>query len=92
MAIPAKKQKGEQKKCKALEKWFQELKYSGIISKTHPQNTSHYLFCLICEKSILLEHQEKVDLDRHCNSKKYLELLKAKTAQKSVKQNFVSVS
>ena len=60
MATPAKKQKGEQKKFKVLEKWFEEEKYLASISKTHPQNTFHFLFFLICEKSIPIEHQRNV--------------------------------
>ena len=39
MVTPTKKRKGEQKKHKALEKWFEKEKYSGIIRKTHLQNS-----------------------------------------------------
>lgn len=91
MATPAKKQKKEQKKCRVLEKWFEEEKYAGIISKTHPQNTLYSLYCLICDKSVPVEHQGKADLDRHCDSKKHVDLLNSKRAQKSIKQHFVAV-
>ena len=65
MATSAKKQKKKQKKCKVLEKWFEEENYAGTIRKMHSQNTLHSLFCLICDKSIPAEHQGKTDLDRH---------------------------
>ena len=91
-ATPAKKQKGETEDIfKTLEKWFQEEKYSSIIIKTRPQNILHYLFCLICEKSIHTKYQGKTGLDRQCTSKKDLELLNGMTAHESVKQYFVSV-
>ena len=70
MATPAEKQKQEQKKCKVLEKWYEEEKYAGVISKTHPQNNLHSLLCLIYDKSISVERQGKADLDRHSTSKK----------------------
>ena len=47
---------------------LKKTKDAGIISKTHPQNTFYSLFCLICDKSIPVEHQKKADLDRHCTS------------------------
>ena len=78
MATPAKKQKQEQKKCKVLEKWYEEEKYAGIISKTHPQNNLHSLLCLICDKSISVERQGKPDLDRHSTSKKHVDLLNSR--------------
>ena len=60
MATPAKNQK---KEVAVLEEWFKEEKYAGIISKMHLQNTLYSLFCLICDKSILVEHQGKADLN-----------------------------
>ena len=80
-----------QKKCKVLEKWFEEEKYASILRKTHPQITLYSLFCLIYDKSIPVEHQRKVDLDRHCTSKKHVDLLNSKRSQRPITQHLVAV-
>ena len=54
-------------------------KYAGITRKTHSQNTLYSLFCLICDKSISVEHQGKADL------------LNSKRAQRPITQWFVAV-
>ena len=57
----------------------QRKKYAGITRKTHSQNTLYSLFCLICDKSISVEHQGKADL------------LNSKRAQRPTTQWFVAV-
>ena len=54
-------------------------KIAGITRKTHSQNTLYSLFCLICSKSISVEHQGKADL------------LNSKRAQRPITQWFVAV-
>ena len=54
-------------------------KHAGITRKTHSQNTLYSLFCLICGKSISVEHQGKADL------------LNSKRAQRPITQWFVAV-
>ena len=57
----------------------------------HPQNILYSLFCLICDKSFPVEHQRKDDLGRHCTSKKHVDLLNSKRAQRPMTQLFEAV-
>ena len=82
--------KRNRKKCKVLEKLFKEEKYAGIISQTHQQNPLYSLFCLICDKSIPVEHQGIADLDRYFTLKKHGDLLNSKRAPRPITQLFVA--
>ena len=78
----------ETKKSRRSEKWFKEEKCAGIIGKTHPQKTMYSVFCLICDRFIPVEHQGKADLEGHCTSKKYVDLL---NSRRPITQLFVAV-
>ena len=49
------------------------------------------LFCLFCDKSIRVARQGKADLERDFTSKKHVDLLNSKRAQRPITQHFVEV-
>ena len=70
MATPAKKEK---KACKILHKWFLVPEISGknksdlnFFTEINSKNMKVSLHCLLCDKSLSIEHQGKLDLQRHC--------------------------
>jgi hypothetical protein len=85
MATAAKKVK---KSCKVLDNWFSEPEFDGIFRRNHPNNTDVSLYCLLCEKSVVIEHQGKLDLTRHCRGKSHTAMMNAKRAQGSITSHF----
>ena len=65
MATPAKKEK---KACKILDNWFLDPEISDVFKSNHSKNTKVSLHCLLCDKSLSMEHQGKLDLQRHGKS------------------------
>ena len=54
------------KSCKVLDSWFTDPELKGIFQRSHPKNSETSLYCLVCKKSVTIEHQGKLDLTRHC--------------------------
>ena len=65
MAAPAKKEK---KACKILDNWFLYPEISDVFKSNHSKNAKVSLHCLLCNKSLSIEHQGKLDLQRHGKS------------------------
>ena len=85
MATVAKKAK---KSCKVLDSWFSEPEFQGMIQRNHPKNAKNSSYCLLCEKSVVIEHQGKLDLTRHCNGKSHTTMMNVKRAQSSITSHF----
>ena len=87
MATAAKKVK---RSCKVLNSWFSELEFQGMFRHNHPNNTNTSLYCLLCDKLVVIEHQGKLDLTRHCRGKSHTmnSMMNAKRAQGSITSHF----
>ena len=68
MTTPAKKEK---KASKILHKWFLDPEISDVFKCNHSKNTKVSLHCLLCDKSVSLEHQGELDLQRHWRGKSH---------------------
>ena len=88
MATPAKKEK---KACKILDKWFLDPEISDLFKSNHSKNAKISLCCLLCDKSVSIEHQGKLDLQRqrHCLGKSHVNLLNAKRKQGPINTHFL---
>ena len=86
MATPAKKEK---EACKILDKWFFDPEISDVFKNNHSKNTKVNLHCLICEKSVSIEHQGRQDLQRNCRGKSYVNLLIVKRKQGPINTHFL---
>ena len=86
MATPAKKEK---KACKILDKWFLDPEISDVFKSNHSKNTKVSLHCLLCDKSVSIEHQGKLDLQRYCRGKSHVNLLNAKRKQGPINTHFL---
>ena len=72
MATPAQKEK---KACKILDKWFLDPEISDLLKSNHSKNMKLSLHCLLCDKSVSIDHQGKLNLQRHCRGKSHVDLL-----------------
>ena len=86
MATPAKKEK---RAWKILDKWFLDPEISDIFKSYHSKNTKVSLHCLLCDKSVSIEHQGKLDLQRNCRGKSHVNLLNAKRKQGPINTHFL---
>lgn len=71
-----------------LDSWFSEPEFQGMFRRNHPNNTDISLYCLLCEKSVVIEHQGKLDLTRHCRGKSHTAMMNAKRVQGSITSHF----
>ena len=85
MATPAKKEK---KACKILDKWLLDPAVGDVFKSNHSKNTEVSLHCLLCDKPVSIEHQGKLDLQRHCCGKSHVNLLNAKRKQGPINTHF----
>ena len=85
MATAAKKSK---KSCKVLDSWFTDPELKGIFQRSHPKNSETSLYCLVCEKSVTIEHQGKLDLTRHCRGKSHTTSVNSKRVQGPITAHF----
>ena len=85
MATPAKKEK---RACKILDKWFLDPEISDVFKSNYSKNMKVSLHCLLCDKSVSIEHQGKVDLQRHHRGKSYVNLLNVKRKQGPMNTHF----
>ena len=85
MASAAKKEK---KACKVLDKWFNDPEIKDVFKSNHSKNTKSSLYCLLCEKSVSIEHQGKLDLQRDCRGKAHTNMLNAKRKQGAINTHF----
>ena len=86
MATPAKKEK---KVCKILDKWFSDPEIGDGFKSDHSKNMKVSLHCLLCDKSGSMEHQGKLDLQRHCRGNGHVNLLNAKRKQGPINTDFL---
>ena len=86
MATPAEKEK---KACKILDKCFLDPKISDVLKSNHSKNTKVSLHRLLCDKPVSIEHQGKLDLQRHCRGKSHVNLLNAKRKQGPINTHFL---
>ena len=86
MATPTEKEK---KACKILDKWFLDPEISDVFKSNHSKNTKLSLHCLLWDKSVSIEHQGKLDLQRHCRWKSHDNLLNAKRKHGPIKTHFL---
>ena len=86
MATPAEKEK---KACKILDKCFLNPKISDVLKSNHSKNTKVSLHRLLCDKPVSIEHQGKLDLQRHRRGKSHVNLLNAKRKQGPINTHFL---
>ena len=81
--------KKEKKACKIFGKWFLDPEISDVFKSNHSKNTKVSLHCLLCDKSVSIEHQGKLDLQRYCRGKSHVNLLNAKRKQGPINTHFL---
>ena len=86
MATPAKK---ERKACKILGKSFLDPEVNGIFKSNYSKYKKIGLHFLLCDKSVSIEHQGKLDLQRHCREKSHVNSLNAKRKPGPINTHFL---
>ena len=86
MATPAKKEKNA---CKIIDKPFLDPEISHVFKSNYSKNTKISLHCLLRDKSVSIEHQGKLDSQRHCRGKSHVNLINAKRKQEPINTHFL---
>ena len=77
-------EKKRRRLCKVLPGWFEEEEFKDMIKINHPKNTEGSVYCLICEKTINIEHQGRGDPVRHFDGAFHKKTLLSKKNQSSM--------
>ena len=51
--------------------WFEDDEFKHVIQKNHTNNNDTSVYCLLCCKSVSIEHQGRADLKRHMNGESH---------------------
>ena len=62
--------KGKKQICSVRDSWFEDDKFKHVIQKNH-MNNSDMSVCLLCCKSVSIEHWVRADLMRHMNGESH---------------------
>lgn len=64
-----------------LPSWFEDDDFKDMIKINQPRNTERSIYCLICEKTVNIDHQGRGDLVRHFDGAVHKKLLLSKKTQ-----------
>ena len=73
--------------CSVHDSWFEDDEFKHVIQKNHMNNTVNSV-CLLCCKSVSIEHQGCADLTRHINGESHKRMQNAKRGQSSIDSIF----
>ena len=57
--------------CSVQDSWFEDDEFKHVIRKNHMNNNDMSVYCLLCCKSVSIEHQGLADLMRHMNGESH---------------------
>ena len=78
--------------CSVQDSWFEDDKFKYVIRKNHTNNNDTSVYCLLCCKSVSIEHQGRADLTRHMNGGSHKKMQNAKQGQSSIDSIFLKKS
>ena len=72
--------------CRFLEKWQNDLKFSGWLTKSNTGDSHAY--CKLCNKDFRIDHGGLNDVNKHTNTAMHIKNLQAQNSTKSASNFF----